>query len=61
MWVPHPCLTLARVRQEDGGNSHFGFVAVMAPEHSSLNVHGIPPSRRDRATIRHAAIEPESP
>ncbi len=30
---------------EDGEDSHFGFVAVMTPEHSSFNVHGIPTSR----------------
>src|SRR5690348_11781878 len=41
-WGPHEmcgppaCLILARV----GEDSHFGFVAVMTPEHSSLNVHG---------------------
>jgi hypothetical protein len=35
--------------EQDGEDSHFGFLAVMTPEHSSLNVHGIPTSREHRA------------
>ena len=34
--------------EEDGEDSHFGCVAVITPEHLSLNVHGIPPSRKHR-------------
>lgn len=51
MWVPHPCQILARVGEENGENSRFGFVAVMTPEPSSLNVHGIPSARKRRARM----------
>ena len=36
--------------ENDGQDSQFGPIAVMTPEHSSLNVHGILPSRRHRAS-----------
>ena len=59
--VAHSCLILARVGEEDGEDSHFGFLAVMTPGHLSVNVHGIPPSREHRARTEHPAIQPESP
>jgi hypothetical protein len=49
-----------KVGEQDGEDSHFGFVAVMTPEHSSVNVHGIPRSGEHRARTSRPAIAPES-